>query len=133
MRPPILDRHILALDVPGFTNALPECGQKACTIGKERPRAAEEPDHRHGRLLRARRERPRHGRAAEQRDELAALHSITSFAAACSVSGTVRPIAFAVLRLITRSNFVGCSIGSSPGFVPFRILSTYPAARRNRS
>jgi hypothetical protein len=38
-------------------------------------------DHRHCRLLRARRERPRHCRAAEQRDELAAfqlieLHSI---------------------------------------------------------
>ena len=33
---------------------------------------AEEPDHRHRRLLRARRERPR-CRAAEQRDELAPL------------------------------------------------------------
>jgi hypothetical protein len=32
--------------------------------------AVEEPDHRHRRLLRPRRERPRH-RAAEQRDELA--------------------------------------------------------------
>jgi hypothetical protein len=34
-------------------------------------------DHRHRRLLSARRERPRR-RAAEQRDELAAFHSITS-------------------------------------------------------
>src|SRR5262249_42499869 len=37
---------------------------------------------------RARRERPRR-RAAEQRDELAALHSITSSARASSVGGTV--------------------------------------------
>src|SRR5262249_6274782 len=37
------------------------------------------------------------GRAAEQRDELAASHhSITSSALACNVSGTVRPSAFAV-------------------------------------
>src|SRR6266568_4703339 len=78
LRPAILDRHILALDVAGFTNALPECGQIACTISKRR--AAEEPDHRHRRLLRARREWPRGCRAAEECDELAALHSITSSA-----------------------------------------------------
>ena len=41
--------------------------------------------------LRARRERPRRRRAAEQRDEIAALHSITSSAVAMSVGGTVRP------------------------------------------
>jgi hypothetical protein len=35
-------------------------------------------DHRHRRLLRARRERPCGSRAAEQRDELASPHSITS-------------------------------------------------------
>src|SRR5262249_30692537 len=57
-------------------------------------------------LLRARRERPG-GRAAEQRDELAAFHSITSSARASSVGGTVRPSALAVLRLITSSYFVG--------------------------
>ena len=49
LRPAILDRHILALDVAGFTNALPECGQIACTIGKRR--TAEEPDHRGRSLL----------------------------------------------------------------------------------
>ena len=43
------------------------------------------------------------------------------------------PICFAVLRLITRSNFVGRSIGRSAGFVPFKILSTYLAARRQDS
>src|SRR4029453_626679 len=71
LRPAILNRYILALDVAGFTNALPECGQKARTIGR-RPRAAEKPDHGHPRLLSLCRDRPR-GRAAEQRDELAPL------------------------------------------------------------
>src|SRR5262249_20068254 len=56
-------------------------------------------------LLRARRERPR-GRAAEQRDERAASHSIASSAMASSVGGISRPSAFAVFRLITSSNLV---------------------------
>ena len=58
------------------------------------------------------------------------LHSITSSAVASSLSGMVTPSAFAVLRLITSSNVVGCSIGKSPGFAPLKILSTYEAARR---
>ena len=69
------------------------------------------------------RERPR-SRAAEQRDELAAPHSITSSARASSVGGISRPSALAVLRLIVKKNRVGCSIGKSVGFVPFNILST---------
>ena len=40
-------------------------------------------------------------RAAKPRNELAPLHSITSSARASNVGGTVRPSAFAVLRLIT--------------------------------
>src|SRR6516165_9311770 len=72
------------------------------------------------RLLRARRERPRHCRAAEKRDELAAAaHSITSSARASSLSGIWRPSVFAVLRLMMRSNFVGCRIGKSFGLSPF--------------
>ena len=50
-----------------------------------------------------------------------------------SDGGMVRPSAFAVLRLMTNSDFVGCSIGRSPGWAPFRILSTYRAARRRRA
>ena len=38
--------------------------------------------------------------------------------------GIVMPICFAVLRLITSSNFVGCSTGKSAGLAPLRILST---------
>src|SRR5215472_13894993 len=45
---------------------------------------------------RARRERPRGHRAAEQRHELAARHSITSSATESSVGGTVRPSILAV-------------------------------------
>src|SRR5262245_5191046 len=72
LRPAILDHDILALDVADFTNALPECGQKACTIGR-RPRAAEESYHRHRRLLRPRRERPC-SCSTKERDEFAAFH-----------------------------------------------------------
>src|SRR5262249_37297510 len=51
-------------------------------------------------------------------------HSITSSPRASSDGGTVRPSACAVIKLTTSSNFVGCSTGISPGFVPRRILST---------
>jgi len=51
-------------------------------------------------------------------------YSITSSARASSVGGTVRPSAFAVLRLMTISNFVGACTGRSAGFSPLRILST---------
>ena len=47
--------------------------------------------------------------------------------------GIVRPIDFAALRLITSSNFEGCSTGRSAGFAPFKILSTKTAARRQMS
>src|SRR5262249_29688465 len=75
-------------------------------------------------LLRPRRERPR-CRAAEPRDEVAtAAHSITSSARASSDGGTVRPSAFAVLRLIVRSYLVGACTGRSAGFSPLRMRST---------
>src|SRR5215471_16969985 len=73
-----------------------------------------------GRLLRARRERPRSG-AADERYELAPLHSITSSARPSSIGGTVRPIVLAVFRLITSSNLVGCWTGRSPGFSPMKM------------
>jgi hypothetical protein len=60
-------------------------------------------------------------------------YSITSSARRRMDVGAVMPIDAAVLRLIARKNFVGCSIGKSPGFAPFSILSTYTAARRNNS
>src|SRR5262249_61092362 len=87
----------------------------------------------HRRLLRARRERPRRRRAANERDELAAFHSITSSARSRNDSGSLRPSALAAVRLTTSSNFARCSTGSSPAFAPRRSLSTYPPARRNKS
>jgi hypothetical protein len=60
----------------------------------------------------------------EHRHEIATPHSITSSAMASILSGIWSPSAWAVLRLTTKSNLIGCSIGKSPGFAPFRILST---------
>src|SRR5262249_19195001 len=61
------------------------------------------------RLLRARgkrprRERPRH-RTTGQRDELAALHSITSSARSRNDSGIVRPTTLPALTFTTKSTF----------------------------
>ena len=50
-----------------------------------------------------------------------------------SVARNVMPSAFAVLRLITSSNLVGCSTGKSAGLAPFNILSTNVAALRNNT
>lgn len=51
-------------------------------------------------------------------------YSITSSALASRDGGTARPRAFAVTRLIVRSNFVGCSTGRSAGLAPRKTLST---------
>src|SRR6516225_9779966 len=58
---------------------------------------------------------------------------ITRSALANTLGGIVRPICLAVLRLMMNSTFVACSTGSSAGFAPFRILSTYLAAPRDCS
>ena len=82
---------------------------------------AQEPDGGQlGGLLRAPRERPR-CRTAEQRDELAPLHSITSSASNWIELGTSMPSALAVCRLMTNSNLVDRTTGSSAGFAPLRI------------
>src|SRR5262249_46988699 len=72
IRKAINNPNILALDITRFSQS----GLKSCHhVGRPTARTAlEEPDHRHHRLLRACRERPRCRRAAEQRDELAAPH-----------------------------------------------------------
>jgi hypothetical protein len=58
-------RRILARDVAGFAEALPDSAE----IPIIKVNAAEQADDRHRRLLRLRRHRPRR-RAAEKRDEL---------------------------------------------------------------
>ena len=55
---------------------------------------------------------------------LLGLHSITSSARASSEGGTSRPMAFAVLRLMTSSYLVGACTGRSAGLSPFRMRST---------
>src|SRR5262249_19884099 len=59
-------------------------------------------------------ERPS-SRTANQSDELATLHSITCSAPASRILGITMPRAFAVLRLMTSSNFVGACTGRSVG------------------
>ena len=77
------------------------------------------------RLLRASRERRGEEPGSDNADERAAVHySMTRSARSSSDGGIARPSAFAVFRLITSSNLVGCSMGRSPGFVPLRIRST---------
>src|SRR5262249_15855164 len=122
-RPAVLDRDVLALDVPHLAQALPERPQ-AVGVGFWIP-GEDQSDHRHPRLLRPRRDRPRCRRTAEQRDERTAVHSITSPARASSLSGMVRPNAFAVLRLMTNSNLVDSITGKSTGLAPFSIRPTY--------
>src|SRR5262249_26041911 len=56
-------------------------------------------------------------------------HRITRSALASTLGGIVSPICLAAFKLITNSNFIGCSTGMSVGFVPFRILSTIAAIR----
>jgi hypothetical protein len=56
--------------------------------------------------------------------DIRSLYSITSSAAKRMPFGMMTPSALAVLRLTTSSNLVGCSIGSSAGFAPFRIRAT---------
>src|SRR5262249_10491485 len=117
-RPAIFDRDILALDGTGFLQTLVERRYEMCIrTGRS---AVEIADHRHRRLLRARRERPC-SRAAEQRDELAAFHSITWSARWDSAGGTSRFSDLAVFRLITNSNLVDCCTGRLAGFSPLRI------------
>ncbi len=57
-------------------------------------------------------------------DPGAGAYWTTSSARPSSDCGIVRPSTLAALRLITSSNFVGCSTGRSAGLAPLRILST---------
>jgi hypothetical protein len=57
-------------------------------------------------------------------------YSITSSASISILSGMLRLSVLTVLRLITSSYSVGCSMGSSPGLAPLSILSTKVAERR---
>src|SRR5262249_18039408 len=112
-REAVLERDVFSLDKARLLQALAERGQGNSVGRRFDGEIADNRDR--TLLLRARRQRPRRCRGAEQRDELAPSHSIPSAASASSLSGIWRPSAFAVFRLITNSNLVGCWTGSSPG------------------
>ena len=59
-------------------------------------------------------------------------HSITSSARASNDGGMTRPSALAVLRLMTSSNWVGCSTGRSTGLTPARICQEVRFVPQNR-
>src|SRR5262249_23595835 len=130
LRPPILDDDVAAVDPAELTKPLHESGDPLA-LGRSRART-QEPDSVR-RLLRAHRERPRCCRAAEQSDEGAPSHSITSSARASSVGDTSIPSAFAVARLMTKSNLVGCTTGKSAGLAPLRMRAAYMPAWRQIS
>src|SRR5262249_60890794 len=70
--PAPFDRNISAFRIASFIETLPKRGN--CVGQRVRRLGIEKTDHRHRRLLRARREWPRRRSTSEQRDELAAFH-----------------------------------------------------------
>src|SRR5262249_31253012 len=115
----IVDDHVAAFDVALLRQTLSKNPDERL----RQPARGKKGHHWTGGLLRARNQRPR-GRAGEQRDELAPFHSITSSARSGNAGGICKPIALAVLRLITSSNLVGACTGRSPGFSPRKMRST---------
>src|SRR5204863_8147030 len=89
--------------------------------GQGRRRIAKETDYRYRLLLRSGGIRPSQRRAQADEKVAACGHSMTSSARASSDCGNVRPSAFAVFRLMTSSNLVGCWIGRSAGLAPASI------------
>jgi hypothetical protein len=71
-RPAVFDRHVLALDIAGFLQALEKRNGDVLVVIISRL-GAEEPDYRHRWLLRPRRQRPRR-RASEPSNELSPPH-----------------------------------------------------------
>src|SRR5205823_5749849 len=98
LRPAILDVDGATLDPAKFAQPPDKSGGP---LAHDRRRScAQEPDGwQLSRLLRARSERPRGCRTAEQRDEPSPVHSITSSARASTVGGRSKPSALAVFRL----------------------------------
>src|SRR5262249_3173856 len=86
--PASVDLQVTALDPAETLQPRPKCCEPGLGLGIVGSSGGEHADPPHTlALLRARRERPRR-RAAEQRDERAAVHSITSSAIASRVGGT---------------------------------------------
>src|SRR5215510_615517 len=126
--PAIIDSEVASLRPAELLKALPKYSHAGADLGIAFRNRHQDADTTNSlRLLRPRRERPGR-RTTNQRDELAASHSITSSARCWRNQGTSRPSDLAVLRLTTSSNLVGACTGRSPGFSPRRTRSTYAAA-----
>src|SRR5262249_42924494 len=122
LRIPIFNCEIATVDPTEFAEPQNKSGNPLAI--NRRVAGTQESDGRQlARLLRARRERERR-RATAKRDELAALHSITSSARSGNAGGMFNPSTRAVLRLTTSSYLVGACTGNSPGFCPRRMRST---------
>src|SRR5262245_7823764 len=115
-----LDDQVLPFDIAEFA----EAGND--DEGADRPNGREDADAIHlRRLLRFGDEgRGEDTRTHHGNERSPVHHWMISSARISTDCGIVSPRAFAVLRLITSSNLVGCSTGRSAGFAPLRILST---------
>src|SRR5262249_29089348 len=123
--PAVLDPDVATIPPTKVRERLRKRGNQGLLIGITLISSHQHADAPHLiRLLRACRKWPSSGRAAEQRDELAAFHSITSSVRASSWIEGSRPSAFAVFWLITSSNLFANWTGKSLGFSPLRIRST---------
>ena len=118
----LFDDQVLALDVTEFLQTLAQ----GCNVGRLWRCPAQITDARDLDLLRlAKSTAHRASRLVTTRTNVRrSIIESPHPRAAAAIGGSVMPSAFAVLRLITNSNLVGCSTGRSPGLVPFKILST---------
>src|SRR5262249_50048500 len=90
--PAVVELNVATLRPSELLKPLAECGEECLIFGVVLGRRHQHADSPHAAApLRARRERPRRRRAAEQRDELAAFHSITLSARSTSGAGTSWP------------------------------------------
>src|SRR5215211_5120204 len=116
LSPPILNGDIAPFGPAQFIQPLHEDGSPL-GLGRSRTRAKNANCRQLRRLLRACRQGPR-DRAAKERDERAAVHSMTSSATESSVGGILRPSSLAVSALMTNSNLVARATGRSAGLAP---------------
>jgi hypothetical protein len=95
-----------------FSSSLPQSRKEGLIIvsgwGEVEERTEEVHPYNSPSLLRPRRERPRR-HAADERDDLTPVHSITSSARASTLWGISKPSALAVLRFTTNSYLVGAA------------------------
>src|SRR5262249_9266953 len=119
--PAIFDAKIAVFSPAKLLQPFAEDPQPKLTFGIALAARQQPADPPHAVALPPRRERPRSSRAAEQRDELAALHAIARGGRAGGVGGISRPSIRAVWWLMPSSNLLDCTTGKSAGFAPLRI------------